>query len=237
MVKILLIRHGQASFGKENYDELSDIGHLQSELLGDHLVNDNQVISKVYCGTLQRHVETWQGISRGFSKHPYPIPDCETLRHFNELDAEALTQRHLPRLVLENPHLAKTLMKAPTDPEAFKELFEFVVNTWVAGGIKKPKIGTWQDFTKTVIEGLETVIKNHRSGETIAIVTSGGPISAIRCYIDSLEMSAEVTPALDWNLANASISKVKWCNDEQRFSLLSYNQHHHVNEQDLHTTI
>jgi len=37
MGSIFLIRHGQASFGAENYDVLSPLGHQQSEALGDHL--------------------------------------------------------------------------------------------------------------------------------------------------------------------------------------------------------
>ncbi|EXF47276.1 phosphoglycerate mutase family protein [Pseudomonas sp. BAY1663] len=37
MGSIYLIRHGQASFGAENYDVLSPLGYRQSEALGDYL--------------------------------------------------------------------------------------------------------------------------------------------------------------------------------------------------------
>ena len=239
MVKVLLIRHGQASFGKENYDELSELGHLQSEVLGSYLASTHSNISRVYRGTLQRHKDTWLGICKSFEKQKLALPECEIHAEFDELDAEALTQRHLPKLVLKHPHLTKILMKAPSNPDAFKELFEFVVNTWVSGGIKRPKIGTWEDFTSNVISGVRKVVKNHQPGETIAIVTSGGPISAIRFHIDSLELTNEETvePALDWNLANTSVSKIHWCTEEEKLSLEAYNQLHHIEEGELHTTL
>ena len=34
MASIYLVRHGQAGFGKLNYDQLSDTGHQQGELVG-----------------------------------------------------------------------------------------------------------------------------------------------------------------------------------------------------------
>ena len=36
---IYLIRHGQASFGADDYDVLSPTGIRQAEILGDHLLN------------------------------------------------------------------------------------------------------------------------------------------------------------------------------------------------------
>jgi len=39
MSSIYLVRHGQASFGSANYDELSDRGRRQSRILGEYLFN------------------------------------------------------------------------------------------------------------------------------------------------------------------------------------------------------
>ena len=36
MSELHLVRHAQASFGSDNYDQLSDLGHRQSRLLGGH---------------------------------------------------------------------------------------------------------------------------------------------------------------------------------------------------------
>jgi broad specificity phosphatase PhoE len=36
MGNIYLVRHGQASFGAENYDQLSTLGQQQSQRLGEY---------------------------------------------------------------------------------------------------------------------------------------------------------------------------------------------------------
>ena len=52
---IHLIRHGQASFGKQNYDQLSELDHEQSTKLGlalsQRLVFFNEVYTGVQCIT------------------------------------------------------------------------------------------------------------------------------------------------------------------------------------------
>ena len=37
MGNLTLIRHGQASFGEKDYDNLSDLGRKQGHLLGEYL--------------------------------------------------------------------------------------------------------------------------------------------------------------------------------------------------------
>ncbi len=61
MTTIYLVRHGQASFGKANYDELSPTGQSQAELLGQYF---KQILSEapyVVAGTMKRHMQTAQG--------------------------------------------------------------------------------------------------------------------------------------------------------------------------------
>ena len=41
MTCIYLIRHGQASFGQDNYDCLSQLGEQQAHLLGQHFSERN----------------------------------------------------------------------------------------------------------------------------------------------------------------------------------------------------
>jgi len=49
--QIYLVRHGQASFGAEDYDELSDLGARQSRLLGGWLASLKQPLSCVVTGS------------------------------------------------------------------------------------------------------------------------------------------------------------------------------------------
>ncbi len=49
-----MVRHGQASFGQDNYDKLSELGEIQSRKLGEFWVEWDVKIDAVYSGTLDR---------------------------------------------------------------------------------------------------------------------------------------------------------------------------------------
>lgn len=55
MTTIYLVRHGQASFGKSNYDELSENGEAQATLLGQYFKKILKEQPYIVAGTMQRH--------------------------------------------------------------------------------------------------------------------------------------------------------------------------------------
>lgn len=65
MASLLLIRHGQASFGAEVYDELSPRGIAQSVHLGEVLRERGERIVSLRTGPMRRHWQTAQGLSEG----------------------------------------------------------------------------------------------------------------------------------------------------------------------------
>ena len=58
MTDIYLVRHGQASFGEKDYDNLSKLGLEQSYLLGQHFNHLNLKFYKIITGTLKRQIQT-----------------------------------------------------------------------------------------------------------------------------------------------------------------------------------
>lgn len=78
MAELLVIRHGQASFGAENYDVLSDLGHQQAEAVGALLREMEWTPDRLVTGTLKRQVDTLS--SMGFAETP------EQHAGFNEYD-------------------------------------------------------------------------------------------------------------------------------------------------------
>ena len=54
MTTILLARHGQASFGQENYDQLSKLGGMQAQMLGQHYASTQRRIDAIFTGSLVR---------------------------------------------------------------------------------------------------------------------------------------------------------------------------------------
>ena len=62
MGTLYLVRHGQASFGADDYDQLSARGQQQSERLGAYWRERGLRFDAVLCGTLRRHGQTLAGI-------------------------------------------------------------------------------------------------------------------------------------------------------------------------------
>ncbi|HJV74342.1 MAG TPA: phosphoglycerate mutase family protein, partial [Noviherbaspirillum sp.] len=58
MGQIYLVRHGQASFGSANYDQLSELGLEQARLLGEWFANSRQQFHRVVTGDMRRHRQT-----------------------------------------------------------------------------------------------------------------------------------------------------------------------------------
>lgn len=60
-----LVRHGQASFGKSDYDNLSEAGHEQAYLLGKDFARRGITPSLLVSGSMKRHRQTLAEIAAG----------------------------------------------------------------------------------------------------------------------------------------------------------------------------
>ena len=58
MSQVLLVRHGQASWGSADHDVLSDLGERQSRMLGEALAARGVVPDLVVRGAMRRHRQT-----------------------------------------------------------------------------------------------------------------------------------------------------------------------------------
>ena len=68
MGTIYLVRHGQASFGADDYDQLSDLGRRQSVRLGEYFLEKGIHFDVLMAGTLRRHKQTMEGILQGLAR-------------------------------------------------------------------------------------------------------------------------------------------------------------------------
>ena len=62
-----LVRHGQASFGADDYDNLSPKGVQQSIELGKALTKQQSTFDHVIVGPHRRHIQTFEGIKEGYN--------------------------------------------------------------------------------------------------------------------------------------------------------------------------
>ena len=65
MTLVLVVRHGQASFGADDYDQLSPLGRRQAVRLGEYFRAKGMRFEAALVGTLNRHAQTFDGIAEG----------------------------------------------------------------------------------------------------------------------------------------------------------------------------
>ena len=93
MSTITLIRHGQANStatDEAGYDRLSDLGHRQAGWLGAHLRDTGAHHTRLFTGTLRRHVETAEGMDTGLD--PTRDPRLNELEYFTL--AHLMSEQH-----------------------------------------------------------------------------------------------------------------------------------------------
>ena len=66
MAELFMVRHGQASFGTGNYDQLSALGERQGVWLGEYFAERGIAFDRVVTGSMQRHRQTaaaWEALN------------------------------------------------------------------------------------------------------------------------------------------------------------------------------
>lgn len=185
MAELLVIRHGQASFGAENYDKLSDLGHRQSAQLGAWLSETGWQPDRCITGTLTRQKETL--IAMGFAQEP------EEHSGFNEYDFHDLLRVRFPDGV---PDVVMGDRKTH-----FRTLRDTVFE-WQDGGLPAAK-ESWQEFTARVDEARRFAVDTE--AKRVLVVSSGGAIGQLTA--SSLGAPDRQMMTLNLQVKNASLTK------------------------------
>jgi broad specificity phosphatase PhoE len=212
MGNLYLVRHGQASFGAEDYDQLSALGHRQSVRLGEYFAAKGLQFEAVITGTLKRHAQTWTGIAQGAGLS-HTVLQWPGL---NEYDSAAVIQAIHP-----GP------LDKPDTPEVYRHHFRLLrdgLTQWMNGVISPQGMPSYDDFVKGVTSALDHVRKAHTGN--VLIVSSGGPISTAIGHI--LGTTPETTIELNLRIRNSSVTELAYT--PKRHMLVSYNNLPHLDD-------
>jgi len=215
MGTLYLVRHGQASFGAEDYDNLSDLGKKQSVRLGEYFRHKDLTFDAVLTGTLRRHAQTYAGICEGggFTTEALLWPGL------NEYDSEAV-------IGAIHPHK----LEKPTSPEMYRHHFRLLrdgLTQWMAGVVSPKGMPSYTEFVAGVTSALDHVRARHHSGKVL-IVSSGGPIATAVGHV--LGTTPETTIELNLRIRNASVTEFAFT--PKRHMLLTYNTLPHLDDAD-----
>ncbi|MDP1316241.1 histidine phosphatase family protein [Acinetobacter lwoffii] len=224
MTTIYLIRHGQASFGAESYDQLSPNGELQAKLLGRYFDEILKEAPYVVAGSMQRHQQTAQlSLDKCF-----PESEILTDSAWNEFNHQQVFARYEPRF--NQPELLKQDVSKHENPRDYLgKIFSGAIARWTGDDYHHEYDESWPSFKARVESGLENLCDQlSKSRPRYAVVyTSGGVISVAVGKI--LGLSPEKTFALNWAITNTSITTLRLVGNEPQ--LLSLNEHHFIKAQ------
>ena len=222
MSTLTLIRHGQASFGKQNYDQLSDTGYTQARHLGTVLRAREETIDCVFIGSMLRHRQTAETCLEAMG---LDLP-LQVLPDFNEFDHEHILERYEPR-IRDRAWIASEMIRHEHPEEVFINLFKAAITRWAAGQHDDDYHESWQHFQHRVLSGLDIAIGQLAHKQHALVFTSGGCISVIaKALLDLNDLSTFRT---SWTLANCGLTRISQTANNRH--LMSLNEHGHFSGQ------
>jgi broad specificity phosphatase PhoE len=214
MPSILLIRHGQASFGSADYDALSPAGHAQAEAIGRELGRDERPVSRIVSGSLRRQRET-AAPAASLLGLPVAIDP-----RFDEYEMDDIMSAHSETEVRTN---ARPGAEQVTSAE-FQRALEPGMRNWIAAGEAGAAAETWPQFAARTRAALTELAEGLPSGTTALAFTSAGVIAAL--CVSILQIPGEAVVVLNRVAVNGAFTLV--ASGRSGLSLISFNEHRHL---------
>ena len=210
MGTLYLVRHGQASFGADDYDVLSPLGQRQSIRLGEYFSAKDVQFEAALTGTLNRQVQTFAGICKGLGA---PLSSVQW-PGLNEYDAGAMIAASHPGR-----------LEKPDTPELYKHHFRLLkagLAQWIAGAASPAGMPSHIKFVADVNSALAHACR-HYTGDVL-LVSSGGPIAMAVGHL--LGASAAATIDMNMGIRNTAVTEFGF--NARGCRLLTYNTLPHL---------
>lgn len=219
MSKVFLVRHGQASFGAADYDELSATGHEQSRVLGAALASRGIVADVVVADQMRRHAQTAAGLLDGAGWTSEVHVDAG----WNEFD-------HLQVLAV---HDQPATIEGESEKAAFQRWFEEASLRWTSGDHDDRYDESFAAFTARVGAALVRLVDDLPRKGTAVVLTSGGPIAwaAASLLADDSAARTDLWLRLNPVSINTGVSTVV-CGGRGT-TLVAFNAHDHLSPDQL----
>jgi broad specificity phosphatase PhoE len=221
MAELILVRHGQASFGATVYDKLSPLGERQSALLGGWFKQSGVVPDVVASGRMIRQVDTAVlccGESGGPARAEWLMLDG-----LGEYDHDSIVARYRPDYA--DPAVMHAEMARSGNPRrAFHAMYVKALARWIEGFHDSDYAESWTAFRARVLDALRHLAS--LEARTIMAFTSGGPITAIVQHL----LGTPDARAFDanWPLVNAGYTRLRFSAETGVVSLATFNAYPHL---------
>jgi len=241
MTTILLARHGQASFGQENYDQLSELGTVQAQMLGQHYAATQRRIDAIFTGRLVRQQDSarhfWDSYQSSVHTNDgdavapvinFEQPDSYILPQFDEFNHKDVFVKSAETSG-NRSDISAEIAKAESPATRLAELFDQAMQRWHGGDNDQDYLESWPQFNNRAQQALEQVRIKVASmsldrDSTVLVFTSGGVIAAITAQL--LRQGSQTAYQLNKSLVNTGVTSITLKNQSSR--LLSLNEYSHL---------
>ena len=214
MSSILLVRHGQASFGAADYDVLSPTGHEQSRVLGAALAARGVTPDVVVVGEMRRHAETAAGVLEGAGWTAPPVVDAG----WNEFDHEQVLSVH------DSP----TAREGESEKAAFQRWFEEATRRWTSGEHEEAYDESFAAFTGRVDASMSRLTSLLPSRGTAVVLTRGGAIAWTVASLLADDLPARTDLWLRLNPVSINTGTSTIVRGGRGTTLVAFNAHDHL---------
>lgn len=179
MATLYIVRHGQASFGSDDYDRLSPLGRRQAEVVGEYFRDCGIHLDAAYSGDLSRQQDTAR---LALAAQPATVPHHIDAR-FNEIENDVQIQLLAPLVIERDPAIKALVDKGLASSKDYQKVIAAVFNYWVSAECNEPRLQSWPDYSAGVVQALREVMQAQGAGKTVAIFTSGGTLATLVAHV------------------------------------------------------
>ncbi|GAB5382038.1 MAG: histidine phosphatase family protein [Aliiglaciecola sp.] len=226
MTIIYLIRHGQASFGQQNYDNLSEHGHQQARILGESLQSRVGQFDKLVLGSMLRHRQTLENCLNAM-QHAFDEDDLRIEAGWNEYDHNDILAQLGPEFC-DAPSIERWVRSQTHPKKAFESMFNRAMDRWIAGEHDDEYVESWQHYQQRIRQALSNTIDYAGEAKHVAVFSSGGPISVVSQALLGVDPSKVMQ--VNWTLVNCGITKL--VSTGSRLFVSTLNDHSHFEGKD-----
>jgi broad specificity phosphatase PhoE len=227
---LTLVRHGQAAFFSDDYDQLSALGEQQARLLGEYWVRHGLQIDEVYAGPRARQRRSAELTGAALRQAGLSWPEPVVLPDLDEFDLYGILHQIVPEYSRQNADFARLFEEYRQSTgergklRSFQRMFESLLVYWQALPSGDARFECWPEFRQRVERAIRQIVENSGQGRRVVVFTSGGFIgNACRWALAASDRSAL---ELAWRLRNGSLTEFVFT--QNRFTLDSFNAVPHL---------
>ncbi len=217
-MSLLLVRHGQASYGAADYDQLSERGWEQSRRLGHWLARGGHRFRTVVVGGMRRHRQTAEAVAEGFAAAGLDLPEAHEDPGFAEFDHQAVFGAWLDA----NAGHPVAIASRSGQPRDVAAMLQAALMAWANDELPGlPE--SWSAFGARVHAASERLMALAGEGEAL-VLSSGGVISRLA----QIALEVPVHRAVELNLALRNSALSEFHPHGERLRLGSWNALPHL---------